>query len=84
MVAGDGNVTVTVPDTGAITIKYSRFIVVGIVCVDVVMRLNVDNPHNVPVDMFIVPFIVVAVDAVPTVIVAPDISDAPIIMSPVV
>ena len=34
--------------------------------------------------MFIVPLIVVAVEAVPTVIVAPDASDAPIMISPVV
>jgi hypothetical protein len=38
----------------------------------------------IPDDAVNVPFIVVAVDAVPTVIIAPDISDAPIIISPVV
>ena len=38
---------------------------------------------NIP-EVVIGPFIVVAVNDVPTVIVAPDISDAPIIISPVV
>ena len=41
-------------------------------------------PAIVPVDAFNVPFMVVAVADVPTVIVAPEISDCPILISPVV